>query len=256
MDSRGRSVRKTVSTLNGITAQGTQALRRASKQADAFLTGQVDRKLASESSKGVRFAEPSSGHSVNKLEKSAGTSAKVSRAVSQATERACRVTGDVLFNNSVSRSLRQAPEGSKRRAVHDIGTASVLCTAKLTTAVAEEGRYLLERSTDGAARVAGSKHGLDAERSTRAVGNIGINAYEVLRTPQQFVKSSVFHGCAKAGIPTDQPQQLDAYGRPVIAQGAYSYPTNHCAPVHQPGRELAPPSALARYPKKSKKKKK
>ena len=85
------------------------------------------------------------------------------------------------------------------RTTHDVVKSTAVNAASVVAAASDELHNLLNRSTEGAARMAGARYGDNAERATRAAGNLSVSTYKVVRAPQKFVTGVVVKGAVKAG---------------------------------------------------------
>lgn len=118
---------------------------------------------------------------------------------------ASKVTGTVseavgkgLAHNPLSKNMARAPEGSARRKFHDNLMGGLVTFGRVYMAADQQGKLILQTTTEASAELAGIKYGDEAEHAARNLGKIAYDGYRVARFPAKMGTVSLLKGGLKS----------------------------------------------------------
>lgn len=127
------------------------------------------------------------------------------------------VVGKGLAKNPMSKNMSRAPEGSARRKFHDNLMGGLVAFGRVYVAADQQGKLIIQTTTDASAELAGVKYGHQAEHATRNLGSIALDGYRVARFPAKLGTVSLLKGglksCAKKGEGGRESDGIKARGR-------------------------------------------
>lgn len=133
-----------------------------------------------------------------------GTTRKVvgagAKGASVVTDKASDVVGSVLGNNPLMKTMRKAPEGSRRFRFHETLTAGMVAVGKVYVAADEKGRAIVSTAGENGAEVLRERYGDQVAGAARDSTHIGVDAYRIMRFPAKFGASALLKGAAKASL--------------------------------------------------------
>lgn len=119
---------------------------------------------------------------------------------SKLTDRISSVVGSKLADNSATRSMSTAPEGSTKRTVYDNLMSGLLAFGRIYVAADAKGKIILEDAGTRAEQIAHRKYGPEAASASRNISGIALDGYRIARFPQKLGATALVRGAVKSRI--------------------------------------------------------
>ena len=136
---------------------------------------------------------------------------------SKATEKISGMVAKGMTNNSASRSLSEAPDGSGKKRFHDNLMSGMLAFGRIYVAADAHGKLIIENAGHGAADLASMRYGDEAGNASRQLAGIALDGYRIARFPQKLGATSLLRGALKSTCTAP-------YCSADMAQGGYTTP--------------------------------
>ena len=129
-----------------------------------------------------------------------GASAVVGRGAKIASHVSEKVSGGIahgITQNSMSRSIADAPRGTLKRRFADELRSGAAAFGRVYLAADQQGKLIIECTTDNASAAAGEKYGDNAEAAGRNVGRLAVDGYRIFRFPQKLGATAIVKSAVK-----------------------------------------------------------
>lgn len=149
--------------------------------------------------------------------KAAGVGAGIAASV---TETLSNKLGNHLANNRMANNMRSSPEGSTKRVVHDLLVSGGVAIGRVYVAADNQGKLLIEATSNGATKVTQAKYGDDAAQAARSIGGIASDGYRIIRFPNRLGATALLKSAMKGAAISRADTHYDP-GAGAYDPGAY-----------------------------------
>lgn len=209
------TAKKTQSAIDHAGTKGVELVTKYGEKINASIKNRADEAVANSAgqpARNVKMGGSATAGVLGGARKVVGAGANIA---STAIDRVSTVVGNGIANNRVTVSMREAPENTLKRQIHDLLVAGALAIGRVYIAADDQGKLIIENIGDGAGRVAGTKYGKEAEQAARDVGHIGLDTYRIVRFPQKLGATSLVKGALKGATVS----QAHANSQYVVSEG-------------------------------------
>lgn len=159
-----------------------------------------------------------------------------------------------IGRNPVTKTLSEAPEGSKRKGLYNNLMTGMLAFGRVYVAADHQGKLIIESTGRSAAAYAGVKYGDEAEAAARNMAHIAMDGYRIFRFPEKLGATSL----VKGAFTSTAEENLEARKKEAklgASTGNLEVPSSvsgeAATPAPQSGAAPSPQSGAAPPPKTS-----
>lgn len=127
---------------------------------------------------------------------------------SKITDKISNSVGGAVSNNSVSRSLANAPEETMKRKFHDGLLNGLLVFGKIYVEADRQGKIIIEDAGVRMSDIADLKYGTEAAGAARNISGIAIDGYRISRFPAKLGATSIVKGALKSHANRYDPRNI------------------------------------------------